>query len=164
MGARFTTAVKSPAAWCPVSLVPYRNGRTGVFPHIMDRAKPGSIGVRADGKRFVNEANGYYDYVEALLAATPEGETVESWQIADSRFVRKFPLGNGQAAARAALPVPALRLPHQGADAGGIGDEMWDRPHGVAADRGAVQRQRTSRASTPISAAAKPRSTATAAT
>ena len=101
VGARFTTAVKSPAAWCPVSLVPFRNGRTGVFPHIMDRAKPGSIGVRADGKRFVNEANGYYDYVEALLAATPEGETVESWQIADSRFVRKFPLGMAKP-----LPVP----------------------------------------------------------
>ncbi|SDW78232.1 Succinate dehydrogenase/fumarate reductase, flavoprotein subunit [Arthrobacter sp. cf158] len=101
VGARFTTAVKSPAAWCPVSLVPYRDGSTGVFPHIMDRAKPGSIGVRADGKRFVNEANGYYDYVEALLAATPEGETVESWQIADSRFVRRFPLGMAKP-----LPVP----------------------------------------------------------
>ncbi|TQS92994.1 FAD-dependent oxidoreductase [Arthrobacter sp. TS-15] len=101
VGARFTTAVQSPAAWCPVSLVPYRNGRTGVFPHIMDRAKPGSIGVRADGKRFVNEANGYYDYVQALLAATPDGETVESWQIADSRFVRRFPLGMAKP-----LPVP----------------------------------------------------------
>ena len=101
VGARFRTDVKSPAAWCPVSLVPYRNGRTGVFPHIMDRAKPGSIGVRSDGKRFVNEANGYYDYVEALIAATPEGETVESWQIADSRFVRKFPLGMAKP-----LPVP----------------------------------------------------------
>lgn len=101
VGARFKTTVKSAAAWCPVSLVPYRNGRTGVFPHIMDRAKPGSIGVRADGKRFVNEANGYHDYVEALLAATPEGETVESWQIADSRFVRKFPLGMAKP-----LPVP----------------------------------------------------------
>ncbi|CAH0258227.1 3-oxosteroid 1-dehydrogenase [Arthrobacter sp. Bi83] len=100
VGARFKT-VKSAAAWCPVSLVPYGNGRTGVFPHIMDRAKPGSIGVRADGKRFVNEANGYHDYVEALLAATPEGETVESWQIADSRFVRKFPLGMAKP-----LPVP----------------------------------------------------------
>lgn len=71
VGARFETELASPAAWCPVSLVPYRNGRTGTFPHIMDRAKPGSIGVRRDGKRFVNEANGYYDYVEGLLAATP---------------------------------------------------------------------------------------------
>ncbi|WP_336715298.1 FAD-dependent oxidoreductase [Arthrobacter sp. USHLN218] len=93
VGARFRTDLKSAAAWCPVSLVPYRNGRTGIFPHIMDRAKPGSIGVRRDGKRFVNEANGYYDYVDALIEATPDGEPVESWQIADARFVRKYPLG-----------------------------------------------------------------------
>ncbi|WP_236557994.1 FAD-dependent oxidoreductase [Citricoccus sp. K5] len=103
VGARFNTEVKSPAAWCPVSLVPYRNGRTGVFPHIMDRAKPGSIGVRADGKRFVNEANGYYDYVSALIETTPEDEPVESWQIADSRFVRKYPLGMAKP-----WPVPLL--------------------------------------------------------
>ncbi|WP_427170634.1 FAD-dependent oxidoreductase [Arthrobacter sp. 92] len=101
VGARFETDVESPAAWCPVSLVPYRNGRTGTFPHIMDRAKPGSIGVRRDGKRFVNEANGYYDYVEGLLNATPEGEPVEAWQIADAAFVRKFPLGMAKP-----LPVP----------------------------------------------------------
>ena len=101
VGARFDTVVQSPAAWCPVSLVPYRNGRTGTFPHIMDRAKPGSIGVRADGKRFVNEANGYYDYVEGMLKATPDGEPVEAWQIADAAFVRKFPLGMAKP-----LPVP----------------------------------------------------------
>jgi len=101
VGARFKTNVKSAAAWCPVSLVPYRNGRTGTFPHIMDRAKPGSIGVRANGKRFVNEANGYYDYITALIDATPEGEAVQSWQIADTRFVRKYPLGMAKP-----LPVP----------------------------------------------------------
>jgi succinate dehydrogenase/fumarate reductase flavoprotein subunit len=101
VGARFDTDVKSPAAWCPVSLVPYRNGRTGTFPHIMDRAKPGSIGVRRDGKRFVNEANGYYDYVEGMLKATPDGEPVEAWQVADAAFVRKFPLGMAKP-----LPVP----------------------------------------------------------
>lgn len=101
VGARFDTDVASPAAWCPVSLVPYRNGRTGTFPHIMDRAKPGSIGVRRDGKRFVNEANGYYDYVEGMLKATPDGEPVEAWQIADSKYVRKFPLGMAKP-----FPVP----------------------------------------------------------
>ncbi|WAP60258.1 FAD-dependent oxidoreductase [Streptomyces sp. S465] len=92
-GGRLHTDLASPAAWCPVSLVPYRGGRTGVFPHIMDRAKPGSIGVLRDGRRFVNEANGYYDYVAALIAATPDGEPVEAWQIADARFVRRYPLG-----------------------------------------------------------------------
>ncbi|MET4136667.1 succinate dehydrogenase/fumarate reductase flavoprotein subunit [Pseudarthrobacter sp. PvP090] len=101
VGARFDTDVESPAAWCPVSLVPYRSGRTGTFPHIMDRAKPGSIGVRADGRRFANEANGYYDYVDGLLKATPDGEPVVAWQIADAAFVRKFPLGMAKP-----LPVP----------------------------------------------------------
>lgn len=83
----------SAGAWCPVSLVPYRNGRTGVFPHIMDRAKPGSIGVVSTGKRFVNEANGYFDYVTGMFQAAPEGEPVQSWQIGDATFVRRFPLG-----------------------------------------------------------------------
>ena len=83
----------SAGAWCPVSLVPYRGGRVGVFPHIMDRAKPGSIGVVSTGRRFVNEADGYFDYVTAMFEAAPEGEPVQSWQIGDARFVRRFPLG-----------------------------------------------------------------------
>ena len=93
------------AAWCPVSLIPYASGRTGVFPHIMDRAKPGSIGVRRDGKRFVNEANGYWDYIDGLNRATPDGELAEAWQIADSRFLAHYPLGF-------AMPRPVPKLPH----------------------------------------------------
>lgn len=104
-GGVFDRDMRSPAAWCPVSLVPYPNGEKGVFPHIMDRAKPGSIGVRRNGRRFVNEANGYYDYVDGLLESTPEGEAVESWQIADSSFVRKYPLGF-------AKPIPMPLLPY----------------------------------------------------
>lgn len=102
-GGRLRTDLASPAAWCPVSLVPYRNGRTGVFPHIMDRAKPGSIGVLRTGRRFVNEANGYHDYVSAMIAATPDDQPVQSWQIADSRFVRRYPLGMAKP-----RPVPLL--------------------------------------------------------
>ncbi|MEY8576778.1 FAD-dependent oxidoreductase [Corynebacteriaceae bacterium 6-324] len=93
VGAHFVTDNQSAAAWCPVSLVPYFNGKTGVFPHIMDRAKPGSIGVMKNGKRFVNEANGYYDYVDGMINATQDGDPVNSWQIADASFVRKYPLG-----------------------------------------------------------------------
>jgi succinate dehydrogenase/fumarate reductase flavoprotein subunit len=92
-GGRLDNSGASPAAWCPVSLVPYRSGRTGVFPHIMDRAKPGSIGVLSTGRRFVNEADGYYDYVAAMIDAAPEGEPVQAWQVADARFVRRYPLG-----------------------------------------------------------------------
>ncbi|PAT09787.1 FAD-binding dehydrogenase [Corynebacterium hadale] len=93
VGANFVKDNNSPAAWCPVSLVPYFNGKIGVFPHIMDRAKPGSIGVLRNGKRFVNEANGYFDYVDGMIRGVAEGEPVVAWQIADQEFVRKYPLG-----------------------------------------------------------------------
>jgi succinate dehydrogenase/fumarate reductase flavoprotein subunit len=93
VGGRLRTDLASPAAWCPVSLVPYRNGRVGTFPHIMDRAKPGCIAVLRTGRRFVNEADGYHDVVTAMLASAPEGEPVEAWLVADARFVRRYPLG-----------------------------------------------------------------------
>ncbi|OLT51151.1 FAD-binding dehydrogenase [Corynebacterium sp. CNJ-954] len=101
VGAASRTDLKSPAAWCPVSEVPYLNGKVGTFPHIMDRAKPGSIGVVSTGRRFVNEANGYYDYVDAMFSAAPDGEPVQSWQVADSTFVRHYPLGMAKP-----FPVP----------------------------------------------------------
>ncbi|WP_421083223.1 FAD-dependent oxidoreductase [Rothia nasimurium] len=101
VGAAFRTFEASSVAWCPVSLVPYPNGQEGVFPHIMDRAKPGSIGVLRNGRRFVNEANGYYDYVDAMVKSVPEGEPVQAWQIADSKFVRRYPLGMAKP-----FPVP----------------------------------------------------------
>lgn len=104
VGGVLDTTGNSPAAWCPVSLFPHRSGRTGVFPHIMDRAKPGSIGVTANGRRFVNEANGYFDYVSGLNRATAEGEVAESWQIADSRAVARYPFGF-------AMPRPVPKFP-----------------------------------------------------
>lgn len=87
------TDVASPVAWAPVSRVPYRDGSTGHFPHIIDRGKPGVIGVLSNGKRFVNEANGYYDYTAAMVAATPQGQEVASWLVCDHRFQRRYGLG-----------------------------------------------------------------------
>jgi len=106
VGGSFSAAGASAGAWCPVSLVPYRlRPGVGVFPHIMDRAKPGSLGVTRDGRRFVNEANGYWDYVDGMNRATAEGERAEAWQIADRRFVAHYPLGF-------AKPNPVPRLPY----------------------------------------------------
>lgn len=92
-GGSLDTDLASPAAWAPVSRIQHRNGRIGHFPHIIDRAKPGVIGVLANGKRFVNEANGYYDYTTAMIAATPAGQEVASWLICDHRFQRHYGLG-----------------------------------------------------------------------
>ncbi|KSZ56410.1 FAD-binding dehydrogenase [Rhodococcus pyridinivorans KG-16] len=93
VGGRLDRTLASPVAYCPVSLVRYRNGKQGVFPHIMDRAKPGAIGVLADGRRFVNEALGYHDYTVAMIEQVPEGEEVCSWLIADARYMKYYPLG-----------------------------------------------------------------------
>ncbi|WP_068154838.1 FAD-dependent oxidoreductase [Rhodococcus phenolicus] len=93
VGGRLDRTLASPVAYCPVSLVRYRNGKQGVFPHIMDRAKPGAIGVLADGRRFVNEALGYHDYTLAMIEQVPDGAEVCSWLIADAQYMKYYPLG-----------------------------------------------------------------------
>lgn len=92
-GGWLVTDLASPVAWAPVSRVQHADGSVGHFPHIIDRAKPGLIAVLADGKRFVNEANGYYDVTAAMVRAVPPGEEVACWLIADHRFVRRYGLG-----------------------------------------------------------------------
>lgn len=92
VGGQVATDLASPVAWCPVSAVPYRDGRIGHFPHIIERGKPGIIGVLANGKRFVNEAGGYYDYAKAMVAAAP-GDEVASWLICSQPFQRRYGLG-----------------------------------------------------------------------
>ena len=104
-GGALATDLASPVAWAPVSRVPYADGSTGHFPHIIDRAKPGVIGVLANGRRFVNEADGYYDYTAAMVAAVPEGQEVASWLVCDHRFQRRYGLGF-------AKPFPLPLTPH----------------------------------------------------
>ena len=92
-GGSVDTSLKAPGAWCPVSLVPQADGRVGRFPHIIERGKPGIIGVLANGRRFANEGNGYYDYVADMLAAIPAGQEIASWLICDHAFQRRYGLG-----------------------------------------------------------------------
>ena len=87
------TALAAPGAWCPVSLVPFADGSVGRFPHIIERGKPGIIGVLANGRRFCNEGNGYHDYVAAMLAAVPAGAEVASWLVCTHAFQRRYGLG-----------------------------------------------------------------------
>ncbi|MGA4475438.1 FAD-dependent oxidoreductase [Ectopseudomonas chengduensis] len=104
-GGRVADDLRSPVAWAPVSKVPYADGSVGHFPHIIDRGKPGIIGVLQNGKRFVNEAGGYYDYVDAMLKAIPEDQQACSWLICDHRFQRRYGLGF-------ARPAPVPLWPH----------------------------------------------------
>jgi succinate dehydrogenase/fumarate reductase flavoprotein subunit len=84
-GALVDESLPNAAAWVPVSRVP----GAGLFPHFIDRAKPGVIAVTPRGERFVNEGNSYHDFVQALLA---RGEA-SAWLIADHRAVRAYGLG-----------------------------------------------------------------------
>jgi succinate dehydrogenase/fumarate reductase flavoprotein subunit len=93
VGGQVDTELTSPGAWCPVSLVPYPDGTIGRFPHIIERGKPGIIGVLSNGQRFCNEGNGYHDYVAAMLDAVPRGREVASWLVCTRAFQRRYGLG-----------------------------------------------------------------------
>lgn len=58
---------REPAAWMPVTRVDFGNGEVGVFPHLLDRYKPGVIGVLSTGRRFTNESNSYHDVGAAMV-------------------------------------------------------------------------------------------------
>jgi succinate dehydrogenase/fumarate reductase flavoprotein subunit len=105
VGGSMDATLAAPAAWCPVSLVPFPDGTVGRFPHIIERNKPGIIGVLANGQRFCNEGNGYYDYVAAMLRAVPPGQEVASWLVCTRAFQRRYGLG-------IARPVPLPVAPY----------------------------------------------------
>ncbi len=81
------------AAWIPVSRVPLAGGRFGVFPHLLDRYKPGVIGVLKDGRRFTNEANSYHDVGAALIRACEGEKETAMWLVCDSAALAKYGLG-----------------------------------------------------------------------
>lgn len=93
VGGQMLTDLASPVAWAPVSRLMHWDGNLGHFPHIIDRAKPGVIGVLSTGQRFVNEADGYYDYVAAMVAKSPADQPVTSWLICDHATQRRYGLG-----------------------------------------------------------------------
>lgn len=92
-GGEVETRYPAAGSWCPVSLVPKPGQPDGVFPHIIDRGKPGVIGVLQSGRRFCNEGMGYYDYVKQLIDSVPQGQAAQSWLICDHSFQRRYGLG-----------------------------------------------------------------------
>ncbi|MGF6266097.1 succinate dehydrogenase/fumarate reductase flavoprotein subunit [Paraburkholderia youngii] len=95
------------AAWMPVSKVPFGKGRTGVFPHLLDRYKPGVIGVLRSGQRFTNESNSYHDVGAALMRACEGERETAMWLICDKVALGKYGLGYAKPAP---MPVgPLLR-------------------------------------------------------
>lgn len=95
------------SSWMPVSKVPIGRGRTGVFPHLLDRYKPGVIGVLRSGRRFTNESNSYHDVGAALIRACEGERETAMWLICDKVALGKYGLGYAKPAP---MPVgPLLR-------------------------------------------------------
>jgi succinate dehydrogenase/fumarate reductase flavoprotein subunit len=84
----------SPAFWTPVSATGWLAGGRGAFPHlVLDRAKPGLIAVSAGGRRFVDEAASYHEFVIGMVRSHTTVPTIPAWLICDRAFVEKYGLG-----------------------------------------------------------------------
>lgn len=94
VGVEMDTHLPNPAAWAPVSLLKRKDGSTGVMPHFIDRAKPGVIAVNKKGKRFVNEANSYHDFVQGMIKGANIDGQITSWLICDRKTLRMYGLGS----------------------------------------------------------------------
>ncbi len=94
VGATVETELPHAAAWVPISRPVKSDGTLGTFPHFVDRSKPGVIAVTRSGRRFVNEANSYHDFCQAMVKRCREEEgEICAFFIADHRVLRKYGLG-----------------------------------------------------------------------
>lgn len=102
VGAVVKTDLPNPAAWVPISRPLRDDGTLGTFPHFVDRSKPGVIAITRSGRRFVNEAQSYHDFCQAMVKRCAEEETeLAAWFLTDHRAFRKYGLGFAKPA-----PVP----------------------------------------------------------
>ncbi|WP_104493791.1 FAD-dependent oxidoreductase [Paracoccus denitrificans] len=98
VGAAFVDTNPNAGFWTPVSLLRNADGSVRPFPHLfLDRAKPGVIAVGHDGRRFVNEASSYHDFVQGLIAKLLADGEKSAWLVADHRAVRRYGLGAAHA-------------------------------------------------------------------
>jgi succinate dehydrogenase/fumarate reductase flavoprotein subunit len=92
IGARLSERDVSAAFWAPASIRRRRDGSQAVFPHfVLDRAKPGTLVVDSNGRRFVNEAISYHPFALEMLAKGKSA--IPAFLIADAVAVRKYGLG-----------------------------------------------------------------------
>ena len=84
----------SPAFFTPISDTRWLADGCGAFPHLsLDRAKPGVIAVNAAGRRFVDEALSYHDFVLGMYRSHASVPTIPAWLVCDKRFITKYGLG-----------------------------------------------------------------------
>jgi len=94
-GGQVAAQTQGPGAfWTPVSVTHRRDGTQGLYPHLsLDRAKPGLIAVNSAGQRFVNEADSYHDFVQAMFASHQHVPTMPAYLMCEKSFVARYGLG-----------------------------------------------------------------------
>ena len=94
-GAAFSAQVDQVSPWMPVSMLPGATGVEGVWPHLVERMKPGYISVTRSGRRFVDESSSYHHFVQGMIDASErEGQSeAAAWLIADHRSIRRWGMG-----------------------------------------------------------------------
>lgn len=95
LGARIAPKEHGPSGfWTPVSITTRPDGSKGLFPHLsLDRAKPGLIAVNSAGRRFVNEADSYHDFVLGMFESHKTVPSIPAHLICDAAFIKKYGLG-----------------------------------------------------------------------
>jgi succinate dehydrogenase/fumarate reductase flavoprotein subunit len=110
IGAAVGLAKSDSGLWAPVSIVPRPDGSKGLFPHlVLDRAKPGLIAVNSAGRRFVNEAMSYHDFVLAMFESNKTVPSIPAYLICDADFLQRYGLG---------VVYPGHRQPQKFVDSG----------------------------------------------
>jgi FAD binding domain-containing protein len=62
------------------------------LPHLLDRCKPGIIGVLRNDRRFINEANSYHDVGAAMIEACQGQQETAMRLICDQATIGKYGL------------------------------------------------------------------------
>jgi succinate dehydrogenase/fumarate reductase flavoprotein subunit len=94
VGAAVEDDHEQPVFWTPVSRTAWLKGGRGAYPHLaLDRSKPGLIAVNAAGRRFVDEAVSYHDFVLGMHRSHETVPTIPAWLVCDAAFLHKYGLG-----------------------------------------------------------------------
>jgi succinate dehydrogenase/fumarate reductase flavoprotein subunit len=134
VGAIVDTSLPHSAAWVPISRPRKPDGTLGTFPHFVDRSKPGVIAITRSGKRFVNEANSYHDFCQAMVKrCKEEGSENAAWFVTDHRAFRKYGLGFAKPS-----PVPYKNLIKNGYLV--CGNTLADLARQIGADSAQLER------------------------
>lgn len=91
-GARIDADKAQAATWLPMSRVPGGKGQA-LFPHLVDRNKPGFIAVDGHARRFVNESVSYQDFVPPMIDALADAARPEVYLICDHRALHRYGIG-----------------------------------------------------------------------